>query len=73
MKVTEEMRYCPWFTGDSKTTALKDYSWVRAEDNKTMRKIRYCEANLLKESLEAEYCHGLIKHPELGTVYASPY
>jgi hypothetical protein len=71
MKVTEEMRYCPWFTVDSKTTALKDYSWVRAEDDKTLRKVRYCEAKLLRESLEAE--HGLIKHPEFGTVYASPY
>jgi hypothetical protein len=52
------------------TIAIKDYTWLSAEDNSTKRRVRYDEKSLLKDSLEMRDASGIIAHPELGHVYA---
>jgi hypothetical protein len=73
MKVTEEMIHtCYWIKPSTKKIAIKDYVWYNATGDKTLRKVRYDEKNLLRLSLEGYHDSGIITHPNLGDVYAMP-
>jgi hypothetical protein len=73
MKVTEQMIHtCYWIKQTTKQIAIKDYSWCKASNNDTLRKVRYDEKYLLRLSLEEYQGSGIITHPDLGNVYAMP-